>query len=139
LAILDEAWSLDARAEQATRPAMATRRNAQSWLASTAGTERSVWWRQKVDGGRAAADAGLTEGSAFFEWAADPEADIGDPTTWWSCMPALGHTVEQATIAADLAAMHPAEFRRAYANQWPDEALEGWCVIPRELWLAARL
>jgi phage terminase large subunit-like protein len=139
LAILDEAWALDARAEQATRPAMATRPNAQLWLASTAGTDRSMWWRQKVDGGRATVDAGVTEGSAFFEWAAHPDADIGDPATWWSCMPALGHTVEEATIAADLRAMHPAEFRRAYGNQWPDEAAEGWAVISRDAWMAARL
>jgi phage terminase large subunit-like protein len=139
LAILDECWALDTRAEQATRPAMATRRNAQLWLASTAGSDRSVWWRQKVDGGRAAVAEGVTVGSAFFEWCAPPDADIGDPTVWWECMPALGHTVEEATIAADLRVMHPREFRRAYGNQWPDESDQGWAVIPRDVWMAAQL
>ena len=52
-------------------------------------------------------------------------------------MPALGHTVEEATIAADSRVMHPGEFRRAYGNQWPDESDQGWSVIPRDVWMAA--
>jgi hypothetical protein len=31
------------------------------------------------------------------------------------------------------------EWRRAYANQWPDESDQGWAVIPRDVWMAARL
>lgn len=139
LAILDEAWSLDQRAEQSVRPAMATRPNAQLWLLSTAGTARSVYWRSKVDAGRLAADSGLTGGLCYFEWSAPPDADISDPATWRQFMPALGHTVDEATIAADLAAMDPAEWRRAYGNQFSDEADEGWRVIPRDVWAAARL
>lgn len=138
LAVLDEAWALDAAAEQAVRPAMVTKRNAQLWVLSTAGTERSVFWRQKVDAGRTAASTGL-DGAAFFEWSAAPEADPGDPDVWCSCMPALGFTVDEATIHADLAAMPPAEFKRAYLNQWPDEADSGWAVIPRDVWKASLL
>lgn len=139
LAILDEVWALDHRPEQAVRPAMVTKRNAQLWLLSTAGTERSVYWRGKVDSGRLAADSGLVDGVAYFEWSAPPEADIGDPATWRLCMPALGITVDEATIAADLAAMDPPEFKRAYGNLFTDEADDGWRVIPRDVWAAARL
>lgn len=138
LAVLDEAWALDAAAEQAVRPAMVTRRNAQLWLLSTAGTARSVFWRQKVDAGRTASSSGL-DGMAFFEWSAAAEADPGDPEVWRGCMPALGLTVDEATMQADLASMPPGEFRRAYLNQWPDESDAGWNVIPRDVWKASLL
>lgn len=138
LAVLDECWALDAQAEQAVRPAMVTRRDAQLWLLSTAGTERSVFWRGKVDAGRTAAASGL-DGTAFFEWSAGPEADASDPEVWRGCMPALGITVDEASVQADLASMAPAEFKRAYCNLWPDEADGGWRVIPKDVWAASRL
>ena len=42
LGILDECWSLDEAAEQAIRPGMLTKPNAQLWRLSTAGTAKSV-------------------------------------------------------------------------------------------------
>jgi hypothetical protein len=54
-------------------------------------------------------------------------------------MPALGHTITAETVAKDLAGMPLSEWRRAYANQWPDESLEGWKVIGRDVWEASRL
>ncbi|MGH9002702.1 MAG: terminase large subunit domain-containing protein [Acidimicrobiia bacterium] len=138
LSVLDECWALGAAAEQAVRPAMVTRPNAQLVMASTAGTERSVFWRSKVDAGRTAATLGLP-GVAFFEWSAPADADPGDPAVWRACMPALGHTVDEATVQADLAAMAPAEFRRAYLNQWPDESDAGWRTIDRDAWKASLL
>jgi hypothetical protein len=47
--------------------------------------------------------------------------------------------VTEATIAADLQAMEPAEFKRAYGNLFADEADDGWAVIGRDVWAAARL
>jgi hypothetical protein len=84
-----------------------------------------------VDAGRAVAASGMTDGLAYFEWSAPDDAEPGDPETWRGCMPALGRTVDERTIAADMAAMAPAQFRRAYLNQWPDETGEGWRVIAR--------
>ena len=136
---LDEGWSLTVAAEQAVRPAMATRHNGQLWIASTAGTLRSTYWREKVDGGRTAASLGVADGPCFVEWAAPPGIDVTDPATWASFMPALGRTIQPETVAADLATMGIQEWRRAYANQWPDESLEGWRVIGREVWEASRL
>ena len=141
LGVLDECWSLDEQAEQAIRPAMLTKPNAQLWRFSTAGTAKSVYWRARVDAGRTATELGVSEGAAFLEWAADPDADPTDPATWWATMPALGFTITEATVAKDLASMSSlAQFRRSHLNLWPDEADdEGWGVISREAWQAARL
>jgi phage terminase large subunit-like protein len=135
--VLDEAWALDDTVEQATRPAMSTKVNGQLWAVSTPGTSRSLWWRGKVEQGRAAVEEGRTEGTAFFEWSAEPGADLRDPAVWRRCMPALGHTVEEQTIAADIAAMKPAEARRAYLGQWLDESDDaGWETVSRATWKA---
>jgi phage terminase large subunit-like protein len=138
-AFLDEAWSLTEASEQAVRPAMAARPNGQLWVVSTAGTRKSTYWRSKVDAGRTAAELGVTEGSCFIEWAAPPDIDVTDPATWPTFMPALDRTISRETVIADLASMKLSEWRRAYANQWPDETDEGWQVIPRDVWQAAQL
>jgi phage terminase large subunit-like protein len=139
LSVLDECWALDAAAEQAVRPAMVTRKSAQIWCCSTAGTPRSAYWRSKVDAGRALAESGLSGGMAYFEWSAPDDVEPGDPATWRACMPALGRTVDEQTVAADMAAMPPAEFCRAYLNQWYDESNVGWAVISRDVWMAAQI
>jgi phage terminase large subunit-like protein len=65
LVVVDEAWvHQDARVEQAVRPTLATRVDAQLWAMSTAGSARSVWWRAKLDAGRAAAEMGVMRASA---------------------------------------------------------------------------
>ena len=139
LGILDECWSLDETAEQAIRPGMLTKPNAQLWRLSTAGNRKSVYWRGRVDAGRTSAELGVTEGTAFLEWAADPEADPTDPATWRSAMPAMNYTISEETVAKDLASMSLAQFKRSHLNLWPDESDEGWAVISRDAWMAARL
>jgi phage terminase large subunit-like protein len=136
---LDEGWSLTEAAEQAVRPAMASRPNGQLWVASTAGTLRSTYWRAKVDAGRTAAELGEADGPCFVEWAAPPDVDVTDPATWPSFMPALGRTIQPETVAADLATMSPAEWQRAYCNRWNDESEQGWKLIDRATWEASRL
>lgn len=143
LGIIDEAFSrVDAAGEQAMRPAMITRPDAQLWVLSTAGKSKakSPYLWGKVRAGRARVEAGARSGIAYFEWAAPPEADIRDPATWRACMPALGHTVTEAAIAVELESMaeNPAvglaEFRRAYGNQWADDVADGWDVIGKAEW-----
>jgi hypothetical protein len=76
LLVVDEAWvHQDAAIERGIRPTMATRRDAQLWAMSTAGTAKSIWWRGKLDAGRLGAEMGVTEGSCLFEWAASPDDD----------------------------------------------------------------
>ena len=134
LGVIDEAFSAtDWRLEQAFRPAMLTRANAQMWVLSTAGTDESVFWNDKVDDGRARVEAGSTSGVAFFEWSANPDADADDPATWYSCMPALGRTVSVDTVQADHDSLTPDEFARAFLNI---RASGGAPVIPAQAWAA---
>ena len=118
LAIKDELFAdTDDRRDQALRPAMVTRHRAQVIACSTMGTDESVPWNELVARGRAAVEAGQRRGIAYFEWSAEDGVDPGDPATWWSCMPALGYTIREETIALEYEAMPENEFRRAYLNQ----------------------
>jgi hypothetical protein len=137
---LDEAWSLSEASEQAVRPAQAARPAGQLWVMSTAGTRRSVYWRSKIDTRRTSAELGLTEGSCFVEWSAPSHVDVTDRERWPGFMPALGRTIDERTVAADLASMPLGEWRRAYANQWDDDLDDGaWEVISKDVWEASRL
>jgi hypothetical protein len=123
LAIVDEGWAQrDERLAAAFRPAMMTRRNAQEYWFSTMGTDDSVPWNDRVDDGRARAmeqlkNEAARRGVAYFEWSAPDDADPYDVATWWSCMPALGRTVDVETVRADADSMPEADFRRGYLNQ----------------------
>lgn len=103
LGIQDELFAdKDSRRDQSMGPAMVTRPFAQKWVASTMGTPTSIAWDGKVTAGRAAVEAGKTEGIAYFEWSAAPEADVMDPENWWAWMPALGHTISQRVVQHEL-------------------------------------
>ena len=52
------------------------RSHAQLWAMSTAGTSKSVWWRGKLDAGRAAAEMGVSDELACFEWSAPAACSI---------------------------------------------------------------
>ena len=142
---IDEAFAqVDARLEQAFKPAMITRKNAQLWVVSTAGTEKSLYLLQKVEAGRKAVEDGIRHGICYFEWSADEDReDYGNPELWRSVMPALHwpdcapdcseHTVTEASIAADYMTMPTNEFRRAYLNQWCPEETHIPIVDP-EVW-----
>lgn len=134
MAVIDEAFAhVDDRLDQACRPAMVTRQAAQMWVLSTAGTpDRSAYLWAKVEAGRQLAESGTTHGMAYFEWSAAEDLDPGDPETWWSCMPALGHTVTEDVIRAEFLAMPLSEFRRAYLNQWVRTQHDQ--VIPPDAW-----
>jgi phage terminase large subunit-like protein len=140
LVVVDESWvHPDAVLEQGVRPTMVNCADAQLWAMSTAGTAKSIWWRGKLDGGRTAAEFGVTSGACLLEWAADPADDPTDEAVWWATMPALGRLSSVETLRADLANMDVREFKRAFLNLWPDESAEGWSVIGRDLWAASRL
>lgn len=141
LGIVDEAFSMsDDRMEQAMKPAMITRREPQLWIVSTAGTPESIWFRSKVDGGREVVGSGRRSSMAFFEWSASEDADPGDPDTWRSCMPALGHTITEGAIRGEFdqatATDNVSGFRRAYLNQWTTQKADP--TIPTAKWLACQ-
>jgi phage terminase large subunit-like protein len=139
LGVIDEAWAQeDDHLEQAMRPAMMTR-DAQLWIVSAAGTEKSTYFKGKVDDGRARAQMGLTDTGCYIGYSFADDEDPEDPATWRRRMPALGITVTEETVKADLDLMDLAEFRRAYGCQWPDVAKPGWDVVGQDEWMACRV
>jgi hypothetical protein len=142
-AYLDEAFAhQDFRLEQAFGPAMITRVNKLLMWISTAGwLGGSPYLEAKVEAGRRAAMERRGSGLAYFEWAAPADADPGDESVWWQCMPALGRTItveairEEYRKALDQGTVN--DFRRAYLNQWvPKDAPDMWSVIPEAAWAA---
>jgi hypothetical protein len=137
VAVADEAWGLeDSRLEQGLSPTMITRPQPQLWVVSTAGTHKSAYLRGKVERGRARSQRAGRGSVAYFEWSALPGSDPADPTTWWGCMPALGHTVTEARIAAEYERLELADFCRAYCNLWPGDIPADWLVIGEADWRA---
>lgn len=119
LGIIDEAFKdADDRREGAMLPAMTTRADAQLLVVSTMGTDSSLYLNRKVAAGRQVVAAGDREAEiAYFEWAAAVDADIDDPATWRSCMPAFDITVTERAVRHARQTMTEGEFRRAYLNQ----------------------
>jgi phage terminase large subunit-like protein len=133
---IDEAFChIDDRVEQALSPAMITRKNAQLWVVSTAGSERSIYLKGKVKSGRELAEAGIDRGVCYCEFSADPDSDLDDPANWATFMPALGITTTVDIIRSERAKMTPAGFARAYGNVWVP-ARYGDQVIPADEWVA---
>ena len=143
MAVMDEIWAdEDERREQAAVPAMATRKDRQKLIVSTAGTEASTFFLRKQAAGRAAVDAGRTEGIAYVEFSADPHDPAYDPENpdlWRQVMPALGHTITERVVQASLDEMREdngdlSEFARAWLNVTQRKGLE--TVIEDAVWSA---
>ena len=135
LAIIDEAFAdEDDVREQALLPTMATKKDAQIVIVSTAGTERSLYLKRKVDQGRAASEADPGEGIAYFEWSASADDDPYDREVWTRCMPALGHTVTEKAVSHAQTSMTLNEFRRSYLNVWSTASEQ---MIPQKVWAAS--
>ncbi|MGW1595257.1 terminase large subunit domain-containing protein [Streptomyces sp. NPDC002343] len=145
LGFIDEAFSHeDDRLEQAFSPAMLTRAMAQLWWASAGGTTKSVWLNRKREKGRKLIEAlfaALAEDpaaprprAAYFEWYAPEEMDRADPATWRATLPALGYTVTEEVIAAELEKMDPAEFDRAYLNRTRKPTPPSDPNVPKAAW-----
>ena len=145
LAVIDEGWSRpDNRTELSMRPAMVTQENRQLLICSMvpgisrAKTVDSVYLRQKMTMGRRLVENGITEGTAYFEWSAPEGRDPGDPATWWESMPALGHTITEATIRGDyetmLAEDKLVDFCAEYLGWWPQDNKPTWTIIRESTW-----
>ncbi|MGW2261442.1 terminase large subunit domain-containing protein [Streptomyces sp. NPDC001780] len=139
LGIIDEAFAHeDDRLEQAFSPAMLTRAMAQLWWASAGGTEKSVWLNKKRQAGRAHIErlwnTGQRPAVAYFEWFAPEDMPRDDPATWRACLPALGHTVTEDIIRAELEKLDPGEFDRAYLNRTRKATPPSDPNVPKEKW-----
>lgn len=145
LGIIDEAWSRpDSRTEVAMRPAMLTQPDRQLWLcsmvpgASRASGIESGYLRQKMRAGRRLVERGINSGIAYFEYSAEAGLDPGDPATWWSSMPALGHTITEANVRADYESMELVDFCAEYLGWWPQENRPTWQFIRESTWKGLR-
>jgi hypothetical protein len=126
LAVIDEAWAHDQEAgagvEMAVFPAQLTRPGSQTWIVSAGGTIASTWWDGWLERGEQALAAG-DPSIAIFDWGADPTDPDYDPTspaTWWTAHPALGDTITERAIEAELARSSSiAAFERSVLNVWP--------------------
>ncbi|MFF7180147.1 terminase large subunit domain-containing protein [Streptomyces sp. NPDC008121] len=145
LGFIDEAFAHeDDRLEQAFSPAMLTRAMAQLWWASAGGTEKSVWLNKKRAKGRELIEAlwaALAEDAAaprpraaYFEWFAPEDMPRDDPATWYATLPALGFTVTEETIRAELEKLDPAEFDRAYLNRTRRASPPDDPNVPKTAW-----
>lgn len=128
--VIDEAFAHEDDAiETGMEPSMATRSNHQLIVLSTAGDARSTYLWRKTLAGRKACGTGDHGRTAYFEWSAPDDADPGDPTTWWSCSPALGITITERFLEGQWkkaqrdGAEGIARFCRSYLNQWPEVPL----------------
>lgn len=120
LAVIDEAFahrSMDIVG--ALGGTMGARTHAQLWILSNAGTAESVLFRHYTETGRAQIGS-PTSPMAWFEYAAEDDADVLDREAWAAANPSLdlpygvvsAHLAEQAlTIDAD-------RFAREYLNLW---------------------
>ncbi|WP_422751352.1 hypothetical protein [Micromonospora sp. WMMD1219] len=139
--VIDEAWSRpDSRTELGMRPASMTRPWRQMWVMSMIpGLSRALpgtwpYLAHKRRVGRARVVAGMTSGTAFFDFSAAPGLDPGDPQTWWSCMPGLGHTVPEKAIREDYEAMDLVDFSAEYLGWEPMVTTPKWRLIREETW-----
>lgn len=121
--VIDEAFhDQDLRREQAMIPAQNTIPDAQLIGISTMGDAGSVLLNARVKQGRKAVRDDDDSGMCYFEWSAEPSAELDDEDAWRRCMPALGHTIDLETVRAALKTflsdpeLGPDEFRRAYLN-----------------------
>jgi phage terminase large subunit-like protein len=141
LGMIDEAFAhVDDRLEQAMSPAMTTRKNAQMWWVSAGGTTKSVFLNSKRQMGREMiernwANSDWSGAVAYFEWYAPEDLPRDDPSTWASCMPALGITVQPETIKAELLSMDEPEFDRAYLNRTRKPTPPDDVNVPKKEWV----
>ena len=88
----------------------------QLWIVSTAGDEESVWYRKRIDQGRASVDDPSSP-IAFFEWSAPDDAPISDRETWSSFHPGYPTLIDDKAMAAALGSFGAEGFARGYLNQ----------------------
>lgn len=141
LVAVDEAWAFDEENGrsliQAIVPTQATRPGAQTWLLSTAGTARSVWFRAYVEAAKKELrETGTTSRVAFFDYGIPEDTeDLADLSIYAKHHPAVGHTIGMRALEDAYAIMGPQEFARAYGNFWLSSA--EWVIDPM-LWDARR-
>lgn len=129
--ILDEAMILGPDAMAALLPTLSARPNPQLWYAASAGMDTSSQLRQVRERGSRGDEPGL----AYFEWSAEPSADLDDVEAWAQANPALGIRIPDEFVMRERAAMPELEFARERLGIWDDGRRDA--VIPMDVWEAS--
>ena len=128
VAIMDEAFKLNAEAMAALLPTLSSRPNPQVWYTSSAAMENS----EQLHAVRKRALAGEDTRLAYMEWSAPEDCDPYDKSNWALANPALGIRMELDFIEAEAQALTEDTFRRERLSI-PDEML-GEAAISPVLW-----
>lgn len=131
--VFDEAQDLDDDAVGALLPTVSSRPNPQSWYLGSAPGPLSVVWHRRRTAGR----EGSAERRTYFEFSADPGADLDDRDAWAQANPSLGLLQTEEAIEAERQSLSDEMFARERLSISPD-LLEGFNLIPPELWAACR-
>jgi hypothetical protein len=120
LAVVDEAHAHENMGVvSAIAPAMAAKPHAQIWLLSNAGDIKSGLWRHYTDVGRLEVENPAST-MCWFEYAADPDADVYDHKAWSDANPSLGRPggVLETALNDGALTMDRDTFLREHLNIW---------------------
>ena len=138
LYLCDEAfYHKDERVDQSFLPTMSTVHNPQQWITSAAGDYKSLYLNRKLEVGKAAVEADLSEDICAFIWSAGDsldDVDVRDPDVWRRTMPALGYTQTVDRIRGLTVDMNDAEVGRAYLCITTEAPDTGSAPISVKLW-----
>ena len=129
LVVIDEAYNLTAEQMAAVLPTMSARPNPQVWYTSSAGMPSSEQLSRVRSRGVAGGDPSL----AFFEWSAEPGAELDDRQAWAQANPSLGYRIRESFVDAERAALPPDQFGRERLGLWADRAA-GSAAIELTAW-----
>ena len=119
LVVADEIWDISTDAiDQGLLPTMRARPNPLMAMWSTAGTESSTVFLRYREQGLRFIDEGRQGALYMAEWSPPPDLDPMSPGAWSYGNPALGHTLQAETIAAEAQSPDRAAFLRASVNLW---------------------
>ena len=145
LIAIDELWWYDAlRAatlQEAYVPGFTTK-SGQAWKYSTAGTSKSWWLNTARATGRAAVEAGVTRGVAYFEWSLPDEIDgvpieeLDDERLVQACIDWNPSTlVRPASIVSAWTDLNDrSRFVRMYGNRTQEDQTLSWRAVDRLVW-----
>ena len=133
LVVIDEALTHSLEVAAAVLPTMLTRKDAQFWILSNAGTADSEMLKHFRDIGHKGEPT--ADRLAWFEWApAVDRFDIEDETVWYDAIPSLAeeHGVTIEGVRALKSVMTDDDFAREVLNVWPSTS--AIAVIDPEAW-----
>jgi len=96
------------------------RPNPQVWAVSNAGDAGSIVLNRMRDQAMAAIATGTPGPLGWWEWSAEPGADLDDRDAWATANPALGHLIDEDALAARVKSDPPDIVRTEMLCQWVD-------------------